>query len=181
MSLKLFSHTLTGKAAIALITDKAVQTTKVFDHSDFGRWTHLVKIESDIFEKNEKLFLYNQYKRNGAIGKLTKTGFAAESTFEPGSFGGWSHITAIGSLLFFYNQETREGAVATTAPQTFKVEKLDLPKVPITGQLSPNMWKATSSPHTESQPANPYFATVTTYAPDSFSKWTHVVASGAYL
>lgn len=189
MSLKLFSHALTGKAAIAQITDKEVLTTQVFDRSNFGRWTHLVKIETDLFEpfeKDETLFLYNQYKRDGAIGKLKKTGFVAEQTFDPGSFGVWSHIAAVGSLLFFYNQTTEEGAVAATDPQQFKFEEVKIkgavnPDFPtIKPSLSkPGLGIPGQKPVHSS--TNQHFVTVSTYASGSLGKWTHLAASGSYL
>lgn len=186
MSIKLFSNTLTGKAAIALVTENSVQTTQVFDPSDFGRWTHLVKIESDVFEKDEKLFLYNQYKRDGAIGKLSRTGFAAEEKFDPGSFGTWSHIAAVGSLLFFYNQTTEEGAVAATHPQQFKIEEAKIkgaehPDLSTVKPSLPKIGMGISGHQPVHSSTKQHFVTVSTYASGSLGKWTHLAASGPYL
>lgn len=184
MSLQLFSNALTGNAAIASVTDDAVQTTKVFANSDFGRWTHIVKVEpdlSDVFERKEKLFLYNQNRRDGAIGRLGETGFVADETFAPGSFESWSHIVAVGSLLFFYNQMTGEGAVATTKPQRPEIGALPEHLKPNIPQHLGYPGKSIPANQTQQPSTSEYFVTVSTYAAGSLGNWSHVAASGSYL
>lgn len=184
MSLKLFSNALTGNAAVALVTDNAVKTTNVITNSDFGRWTHIVKIEpdlSDLIEKKEKLFLYSQNRRDGAIGRLEEMDFVAEETFDPGSFGTWSHIVAVGSLLFFYNQMTGGGAVATTKPQHPKI--VEVKGSSIEPEIPPHLGPGKVIPADQNtQPStSQYFVTVSTYDTGSLGNWSHVAASGSYL
>lgn len=184
MSFKLFSNALTGKAAVAVVTDSAVQTTNVIANSDFGRWTHIVKIEpdlSDLLERKEKLFLYNQNRRDAAIGRLGEKGFVADETFGPGSLGTWSHIAAVGSLLFFYNQMTGAGAVAATEPQHPKIVEVKDP--PFELSIPPHLVPGKVIPANQApQPStSEYFVTVSTYAPGSLGNWSHIAASGSYL
>ena len=129
-----------------------------------------VKIEpnlSDLIEKKEKLFLSNQNRRDGAIGRLEEMGFVADEAFAPGSFGTWSHIVAAGSLLFFYNQMTGGGAVATTKPQHPKIVEVKDPS--IEPNIPPHFRPGKVIPTNQNtQPStSPYFVTVSTYAPGS--------------
>jgi hypothetical protein len=119
MSLTLFYNMYSRGAAIGDVTDETVSTTKIFANGDFGVWTHIVEIESNnlltaALDNKKKLFFYNMYTRSGAFGFLESTTFTTITVFPEGSFGTWTHIAAVGQLIFFYDKNSGAGAIATT-------------------------------------------------------------------
>ncbi len=119
MSLTLFYNMYSRGAAIGDVTHETVSTTKIFANGDFGVWTHIVEIESNnlltaALDNKKKIFFYNMHTHGGALGFLESTTFTTTTVFPEGSFGTWTHIAAIGQLIFFYDKNSGAGAIATT-------------------------------------------------------------------
>jgi hypothetical protein len=186
MALTLFFNALTGGGAIADVTADDVLTTKVFPDGSLEPWTHFVQMPTDLINREQKIFVYNQYNRGGAIGILEKTRLNFKKIFSAGSFSPWTHITGVGSLLFFYDQKSGVGAFAETAPKILHlinvnhpVTVLDLGDIKLDPQLSPltPMSKVSQiGPETEMD-----CLTVRSFPAGSFSAWTHIVSSGLNL
>lgn len=186
MALSLFYDSLTRSGAIADITATGVVTKKVFPVGSFATWTHLVRIGSDLLQKDAKLFLYNQYTRQGVIAALTENEISITRQFPKDSFGAWTHIASVGSFLFFYDQNSRAGAVAATEPQKVKFDKkpvlIEEPNPAILDSIKDLAGKGDApSPHLAPSASGQDFNTVLTFAPGSFSAWTDVVSCGPYL
>ena len=192
MTLTLFYDSLTRSGSIADITAAGVATKKVFPAGYFATWTHLVHFGSGLLDKDSKIFLYDMYTRRGAIGSLKENGITVTKEFPQNSFGSWTHVAAVGSLLFFYDKNSGAGAVAATEPIKVKLENhpvlVENPALQDAlkdfagkGNAQATPGPAPETPSWASSASGQDFVTVLTYGPGSFGTWTEVVSCGSYL
>jgi hypothetical protein len=188
MTLTLFYDSLTRSGSIADITAAGVTTKKVFPAGYFATWTHLVRFGSGLIDKDSKIFLYDRNTRKGATGTLKESGITFTKEFTQDSFGSWTHVAAVGSLLFFYDRNSGAGAIAATEPNKLKLENHQVLIKNPTGLDAlrdlagkGNAQVTPETPIGAPSASGQEFVTVLTYGPGSFGTWTDVVNCGSYL
>jgi N,N-dimethylformamidase beta subunit-like, C-terminal len=103
----LFYNAATGSGALDFDP-----STKVWPAGAFATaWTQVAIGPGS--EGQDSVLFYNAATRAGAIGLLDESGFTTVQSWQPGGFGGWTHVVGTGRAFLFYNAMDGSAAIGT--------------------------------------------------------------------
>jgi hypothetical protein len=173
----LFYDLQTESGVVGLLTPEEFQGEKSYEAGSFGSWTHIAGVRVDGYGR---LLFYNSATGAAAVGFDPTI-----ITYAPGQFSpGWSHIvpSLSSDRILFYNAQTGSGAVGFDPPQ----------QVFAPGSFAENWSQIAAAPAVDGEDVLVFykkgdrsgalgrlgtggFHTVSTYGPNSFGEWTHLV------
>lgn len=77
----------------------------------FGKnWTHVASAPT--VDGEDVLLFYDADYKAGALGRLSSFGFRTVATYDPGTFGTWTHLIGYSKGFFFYDRQSGSAALA---------------------------------------------------------------------